>query len=49
VKGSNIHMSSKGGDTGNSDNGGAFLEEDATRFIQAVNDAQARILQRSPR
>lgn len=49
VKGSNIHMSSKGGDTGNSDNGGAFLEEDATRFIQAVNDAQARILQRPPR
>lgn len=46
VKGSNFRMTSKSGDAAKNENGGAFTEEDAMRFITAVNDAQARRTQK---
>lgn len=46
VKGSNFRMTSKSGDAAKNENGGAFSEDDARRFITAVNDAQARRMQK---
>lgn len=46
VKGSNFRMTSKSDDAAKNENGGAFSEEDAMRFIQAVNNAQARRMQK---